>query len=147
MLSYQEAKAMAVDPSSVKQLIKILIGAAWLDGKVQPEEQAYLQRFAQTQGVAEDPELKPWLYGLRAVSTSECQTWVDEYLGESPTSERYQQLLEDLSGLIYSDGDVTSEEAKLLTQLQNHGTSGAASHQFGAVTEAIQKLYQRWIKG
>ena len=131
---------------TVIQLIKILIGAAWLDGKFQPEEQQYLQKIAQAKGVAEDPILRPLLNGLRPVSKPECYAWVGEYLGKKPTSEACQQLIEDLSGLIYSDGDVASEEAKLLTQIQRL-TADNEPHQFKeVVAQAIQKLYQRWVK-
>ncbi len=31
-----------VSPSNVKNLVKILIGAAWIDGRIQPEERQYL---------------------------------------------------------------------------------------------------------
>ena len=131
---------------TVVQLIKILIGAAWLDGKFQPEEQQYLQKIAKSKGVEEDPALHPWLYGLRPVSKAECYAWVGEYLGKNPSSEACQQLVEDLSGLIYSDGDVASEEAKLLTQIQRLNTDHEP-HQFReVVTHAIQKLYQKWVK-
>lgn len=131
---------------TVIQLIKILIGAAWLDGQFQPEEQKYLQKIAQARGVAEDPALHPWLHGLRPVSKSECYAWVGEYLGINPTSEACQQLIEDLSGLIYSDGDVASEEAKLLTQIQRL-SADHEPHEFKEVmTQAIQQLYQRWVK-
>ena len=48
-----------VGNSSVKNLVKILIGAAWIDGKIQPEEREYLRQIAQQKGVANDPDIKP----------------------------------------------------------------------------------------
>ncbi|MGB8699397.1 MAG: TerB family tellurite resistance protein [Thermosynechococcaceae cyanobacterium] len=132
--------------SSTQQLLKILIGAAWLDGKIQPEEQAYLQRVAQQKGLLDDPDLKPWLYGLRAVSTDECYRWLDEYLGQHPTPQDCQELLEDISGLIYSDGDVDSAEAQFLMQIQDmeaQELSPTKLHQ--TLTQSIQKLYRRWV--
>ena len=51
-----------VNNSHVKNLVKILIGAAWIDGKIQPEERQYLREIAQAKGLASDPEIKPWLY-------------------------------------------------------------------------------------
>jgi uncharacterized tellurite resistance protein B-like protein len=131
---------------STKQLLKILIGAAWLDGKVQPQEQQYLQRIAQQKGLLEDTELKPWLYGLRAVSAEECYSWVDEYLGRRPAPEDCQRLLEDISGLIYSDGEVDSAEARFLMQIQQKEadlTTGSDLHE--TITRAIQKLYRKWV--
>jgi uncharacterized tellurite resistance protein B-like protein len=131
---------------NAKQLLKILIGAAWLDGKVQPEEQKRLRRIAEKKGVLTDSELHPWLYGLRAVSTDECYQWIDEYLGQTPEPEAIQELLEEISGLIYSDGDVDSAEAQILNLLQRkeaEATVDLTLHD--TVTHAIQKLYRRWI--
>lgn len=129
-----------------KQLLKILIGAAWLDGKVQPEEQQRLRRIAQQKGLLENAELNPWLNGLRAVSAEECHRWIDEYLGEQPLPEEIQQLLEEISGLIYSDGDVDSAEAKLLMEIQKKEASASSSSNLhNTITQSIQTLYRRWV--
>jgi uncharacterized tellurite resistance protein B-like protein len=131
---------------STKQLLKILIGAAWIDGKVQPQEQQYLQRIAQQKGLLEDPELKPWLYSLRSVSEEECYRWVDEYLGRRPAPEDCQILLEAISGLVYSDGEVDSAEARLLMQVQQKESDLTASPDLHAtIVRAIQKLYRKWV--
>jgi uncharacterized tellurite resistance protein B-like protein len=132
--------------NSVNQLLKILIGAAWIDGKVQTEEREYLQKVAKEAGIANDPEIQPLLYGLKAVSAQECYGWVQEYLGDNPSAEDYQQLIEAMSALIYSDGDVATEEAKLLNRLQLLDPA-TASPKFGQnnVLKAIQKLYRHWM--
>ncbi|MEQ9485000.1 tellurite resistance TerB family protein [Coleofasciculus sp. F4-SAH-05] len=135
-----------VTDSHVKQLVKILIGAAWLDGRIQPEERQYLHQVAQQSNVAEDPEIRPLLNELKSVSSNECYRWVQEYLGDHPSQEDYQGLIEAISALIYSDGDVDTEEAKLLTRLQlldPAQTSPKSTH--NNVLKAIQKLYHRWI--
>ena len=132
--------------SSVKQLVKILIGAAWIDGKIQPEERKYLQKVAKETGVADDPEIQPLLYELRAVSAQECYGWVQEYLGDRSNSEDYQRLIDAISALIYSDGDVATEEAKLLTRLQLLDPANPSSKSSpNSVLKAIQKLYRQWI--
>lgn len=132
--------------NSVNQLLKILIGAAWIDGKVQAEEREYLQKVAKEAGIANDPEIQPLLYGLKAVSAQECYGWVQEYLGDNPSAEDYQRLIEAMSALIYSDGDVATEEAKLLNRLQLLDPA-TASPKFGQnnVLKAIQKLYRHWM--
>ena len=132
--------------SSVKQLVKILIGAAWIDGRIQPEEREYLHRVAKQSGVAEDPEIQPLLYELKSVSPQECYGWVQEYLGDKPSTEDYHRLIESMSALIYSDGDVATEEAKLLSRLQllDPATTSLKSSQ-NNVLQAIQKLYRHWI--
>jgi uncharacterized tellurite resistance protein B-like protein len=133
--------------ATVKQLVKILIGAAWIDGKIQQEEREYLLRVAKETGVGDDPEIQPLLYELRAVLPDECYAWMKEYLGDRPSSEDYQRLIESLSALIYSDGEVATEEAKLLTRLQlldpDSGTTPKSRQ--NNVLKAIQKLYRRWI--
>jgi uncharacterized tellurite resistance protein B-like protein len=94
---------------NVKTLIKILIGAAWLDGKIQPEERQYLHRIAQEKNVANDKEIRPLLYELRSVNREECYQWIQDYLGDRPTPEECQSLIEAISGLIYSDGTIADE--------------------------------------
>jgi uncharacterized tellurite resistance protein B-like protein len=134
--------------SNIKTLLKILIGAAWIDGKVQPEEREYLHRVAKEKGLANDPELRPWLYEFRAVQPQECYKWVQEYLGDRPTSEDCQNLIEAISALIYSDGNVANEEAKLLMEIQqlDPGQEPLASVH-PSILQAIKQLYQRWVKG
>ncbi|MEQ8753195.1 MAG: TerB family tellurite resistance protein [Coleofasciculus sp. G1-WW12-02] len=135
-----------VTDSHVKQLVKILIGAAWIDGRIQPEEREYLRRVAQQSGVDEDPDIRPLLNELKSVSSNQCYRWVQEYLGDHPSQEDYQGLIEAISALIYSDGDVDTEEAKLLTRLQllDPAQTSPKSTQ-NNVLKAIQKLYHRWI--
>lgn len=132
--------------STTKQLVKILIGAAWIDGRIQPEERQYLQKVAAEKGVAEDPEIQPLLNELVAVSPNEFYTWVQAYLGEHPNAEDHQRLIEAISALIYSDGEVALEEAKLLTRLQQLDPSSEGNKSsYSPVLKAIQKLYRRWI--
>jgi uncharacterized membrane protein YebE (DUF533 family) len=134
-----------VGNSSVKNLVKILIGAAWIDGKIQPEEREYLRQIAQEKGVANDPEIKPWLYELVTVQPTECYEWVREYLGDRPTNEECQNLIQAISGLIYSDGDVATEEAKLLSKLQDLSSDYDQGHSINSILKQIQKLYRRWV--
>jgi uncharacterized tellurite resistance protein B-like protein len=134
---------MAID-TKTKSLLKILIGAAWIDGEIQQEERDYLRKKAQDQGLAEDPEIRPLLYELVQVQPELCYRWVEEYLGTHPSPEACQELLESLSGLIYSDGSVEIEEAKLLNRIQE---INANNQDFSPnmILAVIQKLYQRWV--
>ncbi|MFN6564193.1 MAG: TerB family tellurite resistance protein [Nostoc sp. ChiSLP01] len=136
-----------VTHSNVKNLVKILIGAAWLDGRIQPEERQYLREIAQAKGLASDPEIKPWLYELVPVQPKECFEWVREYLGDRPSLEDCENLIEAISGLIYSDGDVAIEEARLLTELQDIAKpNGSAQPAHTQLLKQIQKLYRRWVE-
>jgi hypothetical protein len=131
--------------TSPKQLFKILVGAAWLDGKLQPEEQAYLQRIVQEKGLQNDAELQLWINGIKAISSEDCFRWVEDYLGKAPSPDHCQQLLEEISGLIYSDSEVDSKEAELLMQF-HEPTNPSESTLYASVMSAVQKLYQKWVK-
>ncbi|MDJ0545291.1 MAG: TerB family tellurite resistance protein, partial [Microcystis sp. M53601_WE4] len=41
-----------------KQLLKILIGVAWIDGVIQPSERNYLRQVAVMEKLDDDPEIK-----------------------------------------------------------------------------------------
>ena len=87
------------------------------------------------------------LHELRQVKIAECYEWVKEYLGDRPSSEDYQKLVETISGLIYSDGDVATEEAKMLSKLQSlDPKNGSPQPAYNAALKAIQKLYRRWVE-
>jgi uncharacterized membrane protein YebE (DUF533 family) len=133
--------------NDIKSLIRILIGAAWIDGRIQPEERQYLRQLAQEKGVASDPEIKPWLYELVPVQPQQCYEWVKEYLGDRPSSEECQNLIQAISGLIYSDGEVATEEARLLMKLQQLSESERSTQVgFNDLLKQIQKLYRRWVE-
>ncbi len=130
----------------MKQLLKILIGAAWIDGIIQPEERNYLRRMAAEHQLAEDPQIKPLLSELKPVQPAECYRWLEEYLGENPTQADYQELLEKISGLIYSDGDVDVREAKLIEKIQLlDPAKEPRKSAFDKVLKKIQKLYKQAI--
>ncbi len=131
----------------VKQLLKILIAAAWLDGKIQPEERQYLQQIAQEKNIATDPEIKPWLYELVPVKPEECYEWIKEYLGSSPSAEDCQNLIQEIGGLIYSDGEVGIEEAKLLAKIQDLSDKSESNQKrSNMILKQVQKMYRRWVK-
>jgi uncharacterized membrane protein YebE (DUF533 family) len=137
---------MLKNSSSVNNLVKILIGAAWIDGRIQPEERQYLRKIAQDKGVADDPDIQPWLYELVAVQPQQFYEWVKEYLGDNPSKENSQNLIEAISGLIYSDGEVATEEAKLLMKLQEISeTNDSTQNNYNSILKQIQKLYRRWV--
>lgn len=132
--------------TDVKKLIKILIGAAWIDGKIQPEEREHLRRVAQEKNVASDPEIQPLLYELVNVKPEECYRWVQDYLGDRPSPQDYEHLVEAVSALVYSDGDIAAEEAKLLSRLQLMDPADSEPESISqTVLKAIRKIYHRWI--
>jgi uncharacterized tellurite resistance protein B-like protein len=103
-----------------RKLLKILIGVAWIDGQIQDAERDYLLQIAQEKGLASDPEISALLnnLGVVAVKPADCHAWIKDYLGDHPSPANYQQLLEALSSIVYSDDDVAIAEAQLLMELQ-----------------------------
>jgi hypothetical protein len=140
-----EEAAMVTD-SQVKKLVKILIAAAWIDGKIEPEERQYLREIAQVKGLASDPEIKPWLYELVPVQPGEYSRWLGEYLGDRPRLEDYQNLIFAISELIYSDDDVGVEEAWLLTKNESMKLNQCTEADYRQLLKQIQKLYRRWVE-
>jgi hypothetical protein len=132
--------------AKTKQLLQILFGAAWIDGIIQPEERAYLHRMATNHGIADDPDIKSLLSEIKPIRPPECYQWLENYLGKNPSQEDYQGLLEAISALIYSDGDVQMQEAKLLTKLQLlEPSSESPKSSFDKILKTIQKLYRQAI--
>lgn len=127
-----------------QQLFKILVAAAWIDGDFQAEEQAYLQKLAQDKNLLEDSEIKTLLSTKEPIDSEQCYRWLEEYLGNRPTEETYQNLLAEIAGLVYVDGDIAEEEAKLLTQLQALDPNNSNSSSiFKPVLKAIRKVYRK----
>jgi hypothetical protein len=136
-----------VDPMDTKSqsrlLIKILIAVAWLDGEIQPEERQYLAKVAQAHHLDCDAEIELLLAGTVKIAPTDCEQWIQSYLGDRSIHDD-DGLIESISGLIYSDGDVATAEAKLLVNIQSQ-PSPTAPNQPLLVTK-IQQLYHNWVQ-
>ena len=130
MVDHMNTKAQS------RLLMKILIGVAWLDGAIQPEERQYLAKVAQTHQLDLDPEIESLLAGRIAIAPADCEQWIQEYLGDRSIHDD-DGLIEAISGLIYSDGDVAIEEAKLLVNIQSVPSSTPP------LVNKIQQLYKK----
>ena len=130
--------------NKMRQILKILIGAAWIDGVIQPEERKYLRRVASDFKLADDPEIRPLLSELKPIKATECYEWLGEYFGSNPSKKDYQQLLEVISGLVYSDGYIDIREAKLIETIQSCDPNNPECRNsiLDKVLRKIQKLYK-----
>lgn len=128
-----------------KLLIKILMGAAWLDGVIQPEERNHLRKMVAKNNLENDPEIKSLLSEITPVSPERCYQWLEEYLGINPSIEDYQKLLEAISALVYSDGDIDIEEARLLSRLQDLEPNQDTTSFPAKFLQSIKKLYHSAI--
>ncbi|PSF35246.1 Tellurite resistance protein TerB [Aphanothece hegewaldii CCALA 016] len=134
------------DSTKTKQLLKILVGVAWIDGLIQPEERKYLHKKAEEYGLADDPDLKSLLSELLPVQPQECYQWLEEYLGSHPSIDDYQKLLEAMGAMIYSDGDVQTSEAQLLTKIQLLDPANDTPQTgFDKLLKTIQKVYRKAV--
>lgn len=134
-----------IQSEKTKLLIKILVGTAWLDGTIQPEERNYLQQVVSKNNLQQDKEIESLLSEIKPVSPDSCYQWLEEYLGHHPTPEDYQQLLESISALVYSDGDIDIQEAKLLSRLQDFQPTDESLSLPAKILQSIRELYQRAI--
>ena len=130
-----------------QDLFKILVAIAWIDGTIQPEERQFLENIAAEQNIILSSEVEAMLTTRQETSTQQCYQLLQDYLGSHPEPQDYQNLLSAVSSLIYSDNDIATEEAELLTQIQNlnphHPTSDSALNKLIA---KIQKVYQRGLQ-
>lgn len=127
-----------------QQLFKILVAAAWIDGEVQAAEKAYLEKVAQAKNLLEDREIQDLLTAETAIAPDLCYRWLRDYLGNKPTVETYQNLLAEIAGLVYVDGDVAEAEAKLLNQLQDLDPNNPHSQAFlHPLLRLVRQVYRK----
>jgi uncharacterized membrane protein YebE (DUF533 family) len=130
-----------------KLLMKISIGAAWIDGVIQSEERQLLRKIATENRLDNDPEIQKLLSEIVTVKPEECYYWLEKYLGDNPTKEDYQALLAQISALIYSDGDIDTREAKLLAKLQLADPYNELPKSiFDRLLTKIQKIYRQAVQ-
>lgn len=130
----------------IKLLVKILVATAWIDGIIQPQERKYLQKVVTENHLNEDAEIKSLLSEIKSINVSQCYEWLEEYLGSNPTVTDYEELLESISALIYSDGDVDIQEAKLLSRLQNIDPHSLEKKSvLEQILNSIKQLYHKAI--
>lgn len=126
-----------------KQLFKILCSAAWIDGEIQTEERQYLHKMAEQNNLAEDPEIRALLSEAVQSKPDDCYRLVEEYVGDQATEAEYQELVDAVSKLVYSDSVIDTEEAKLLHRIQSlESEVKHVKSPFQRALKSIQKLYK-----
>jgi hypothetical protein len=146
-------QSLAPNPSSLppmytesqnRLLIKILIGVAWLDEQIQSEERRFLARVFQAHQLDGDAELQAMLDGKIAVTQTECESWIREYLGDRSIYDD-DRLIEAISAIVYMDGDIANLEAKLLTDIQTAPITTPALTEGNSIAK-IRQIYRNWIE-
>lgn len=137
----------AVKNRKTQKLLKILIGAAWIDGIIETEERNYLRRIATELNLEKDSEIRYLLSEIKRITPQECYQWIEEYIGDNPNINDYHDLLEKISGLIYSDGYVDVRESQLIEKLQLCDPSKqSCTNVLDKVLKKIQKMYLKAIQ-
>jgi uncharacterized tellurite resistance protein B-like protein len=126
--------------SQVRLLLKILIGIAWLDGEIQPEERVYLSKIAHTHQLDGDAEISLLLAGSLNPSQTDCEHWIETYR----SLHGDDGLLEAISGIIYSDGEIAISEAQLLVNIQPD-RSHRSEREKPLVMTKLRGLYRNWL--
>jgi hypothetical protein len=130
--------------SQNRLLIKILIGVAWLDEQIQAEERRFLTRVFQAHQLDGDAELQSMMDGKIAVTQAECESWIQEYLGDRSIYDD-DRLIEAISAIVYMDGDVANLEAKLLNDIQSTPTATAPTEKSTSMAK-LRQFYRNWVK-
>ena len=130
-----------------QKLFKILVGTAWIDGIIQPEERKYLWRTAKELQLSEDPEIKILLSELKSVLATECYLWLEDYLERYCSVADYLELLEKVGGLIYCNGDVDIRETQLLEKIQRFDPNKRNSKTIlECFLRRIRRFYQKVVQ-
>ena len=132
---------MVQSTKSDRNLLEILVAVAWIDGEIQPEERKFIEKIAVQIGSA--AEVEDLLNNYRDSSQEQCYQLLEQYLGNSREPDDYNNLLSAVSSLIYSDNDIATEEANLLTTIQNIDPQNYRERStLDKVIGKIQKLYK-----
>ncbi|MEO1669741.1 MAG: TerB family tellurite resistance protein [Cyanobacteria bacterium J06631_2] len=124
-------------------LLEILVAVAWIDGEIQAEERKFLEEIALEQDLISAEKLQTLLTQQNDYSAEKCYQLLEQYLGEAPNPVDYDNLLAAVSKLVYSDDDIATEEAAILTKIQNLDPQKSSSRStLDRVIGKIQKLYQ-----
>jgi hypothetical protein len=94
-------------------MLKILIGSAWVDRHLEPEEVAYLNKVLSRFHLEKNAELQGLLSA--PVELTQTEQWLVSYLRDSPDSERLK-LLAAIGNLLIADNDVSDIEHDLLDE-------------------------------
>ena len=129
-----------------RNLLEILVSIAWIDGEIQPEEKKLLEKITVENDMGSAGELPKLFARYQNSSTEQCYRLIEEYVGSNPDLADYNNLLNAVSKLIYSDDDITTEEAELLTKIQDLDPQSQTHSTLDRVIDKIQQLYQKALK-
>jgi uncharacterized tellurite resistance protein B-like protein len=99
-----------------KLLTRIVLGAAWADGKLDEAEVKYLNKILLEQDMTEDEEIQVLL--REPPSAYQLELWMVQYLGCTDVPERLGALAQ-IANLLMSDGEVSTIEHDFLDEVHS----------------------------
>ena len=107
---------MVNDPRDKRlQALKVVLGAAWADGTLQPEELAPIHTIVDELGLASHPDILTLLE--TPIPAVTYRHYLDDYLANHPTKQERQLLLGLIKRVVYADNEVSIEEGYILGEL------------------------------
>lgn len=97
-----------------KLFVRIILAAAWADGKLEPQELTYLQGLLAAKGVGPTRELEALLHA--PPEPEQMELWLVQYLACTDVPERLEALSQ-IAKLLMSDGVVSSSEHDFLDEI------------------------------
>lgn len=92
-------------------MLKIIVGSAWVDGRIEPAEEQYLQSLLKRYQLTHSPEFSALM--ATPIPLRQTERWMVEYLADSNDIER-QNLLGAIGKMVIADDTVTPQEHTLL---------------------------------
>lgn len=132
-----------------KLLTRIVLGAAWADGKLDAAEVDYLNRILLEQDMTQDEEVQVLL--REPPSAYQLELWMVQYLGCTDVPERLGALAQ-IANLLMSDGEVSTVEHDfldevhaLMTQIPPQPQTVQKGTTENIVT-SLGKIVRQWVK-
>lgn len=133
-----------MDTSTQNHLaLKILIGSAWADGVLDPEEQEILSAALQRHGETYDRELKHLLE--HPVDLQQTERWISQYLADATDTER-QALLGAIGRVLFADRDISDEEHMLLDDFHSMMGTIPAHAEIPELAKTVGKFVKKAVR-
>ena len=127
----------------ILDLGKLMIGIAWIDGRLEPEE---LNALKELLFVLPDISGEDWmqleLYMTHAVSDAERQDLLDRVLSGIRSSRDKQLVLETLEKLVAGDGSDRADESAFLEHIRQD-IEGSSTGLLGHLTAPLRQTLKR----
>jgi uncharacterized membrane protein YebE (DUF533 family) len=127
-----------------KELMQIIIGAAWVDGELDSSEIQYLTRLLERYGLSHDRDLQALL--TSPVSMRQTELWIADYLQDTTETER-QSALAAIAKLMIIDDQVSEIEHQLLDDFYEFMAAiPPHSETIQTVVESVGKFFRSAVK-